>query len=306
MPITLAFTDAAKGTTRTVNISPVVDCHTCAGSGLKEGAKKNSCSVCGGSGTRTFTIQSGFQMASTCNACGGSGSVAPEGSNCGSCAGVGKVRERKTVDVAVPAGVDDGMKIRIDGKGDAPIGGKGRTGDLYVRVNVLPSKIFTRQGSNLYENVSVPFYTAILGGRARVMTLDKDVEVKVPNGTQPGEEMVLKGRGVKRLYKDEFGDLTVKFNVSMPRWVPIYFVPIDCTDAATTGLSHRHSDESSSSSCRRRSSQDLRPTHPPLLATLLLPLLRPLPRRPPTLLPDSPPSHPLHRAIQDLVGSPPS
>lgn len=219
VPITLAFEDAAKGTTRTVNISPVVDCHTCHGSGMKEGVKKTSCRTCGGSGTRTFTIQSGFQMASTCNACGGSGSVAPEGSNCGSCAGVGKVRERKQVEVKVPAGVDDGMKIRIDGKGDAPIGGKGRTGDLFVRVNVLPSKIFTRQGSNLYETVSVPFYTAILGGRARIQTLDKEVEVKVPNGTQPGEEMVLKGRGVKKLYKDEFGDLTVKFNVTMPRCV---------------------------------------------------------------------------------------
>ncbi|KAL8279291.1 hypothetical protein RQP46_008328 [Phenoliferia psychrophenolica] len=215
--ISLPFVDAAKGTMRTVNVSPVVDCHTCHGSGLKEGAKKAACRVCNGTGTRTFTIQSGFQMASTCNACGGAGEVAPEGSACAPCAGVGKVRERTTVEVKVPPGVDNGMKIRLDGKGDAPIGGKGRTGDLYVRVNVLPSKIFTRQGSNLYQDVAVPFYTAILGGRARVATLDKDVEVKVPNGTQPGEEMVLRGRGVKKLYKEEYGDLVVKFNVTMPR-----------------------------------------------------------------------------------------
>ena len=215
--ISLPFVDAAKGTTRTVSVSPVVDCHTCHGGGLKDGAKKAPCRVCNGTGTRTFTIQSGFQMASTCNACGGAGEVAPEGSACGSCAGVGKVRERTTVEVKVPPGVDNGMKIRLDGKGDAPIGGKGRVGDLYVRVNVLPSKIFTRQGSNLYQDVPVPFYTAILGGRARVATLDKDVEVKVPNGTQPGEEMVLRGRGVKKLYKEEYGDLVVKFNLTMPR-----------------------------------------------------------------------------------------
>ncbi|KAM0786172.1 hypothetical protein ACM66B_006979 [Microbotryomycetes sp. NB124-2] len=215
--VTLPFHEAAKGTTRTVNISPVVECKTCKGSGLKEGAKKSSCRVCGGSGTRTFTIQSGFQMASTCNACGGSGTVVPEGSNCGSCSGVGRVRERKQVQVQIPAGVDEGMKIRIDGEGDAPIGGRGRTGDLYVRVNVAPSKTFTRQGTNLYQNVSVPFYTAILGGRARVATLDRDVEVKVPGGTQPGEELVLRGRGIKKLYKNEFGDLIVRFNVNMPR-----------------------------------------------------------------------------------------
>ncbi|GAA5894523.1 uncharacterized protein JCM6883_002127 [Sporobolomyces salmoneus] len=215
--LSIPFIDAAKGASRTVAISPVVDCHTCKGSGMKEGMKKTTCSACGGSGTRTFTIQSGFQMASTCAACGGSGSVAPPGSNCGTCAGVGKVRERRTVEVKIPPGVDDGMKIRIDGKGDAPLGGKGRTGDLFVRVNVIPSKIFTRQGSNLYESVSVPFYTAILGGKAPVKTLDRDVEIRVPGGTQPGEEMVLRGKGVKKLYKDEHGDLIVRFNVSMPR-----------------------------------------------------------------------------------------
>jgi len=186
---------------------------------MKEGMKKTTCGSCGGTGTRTFTIQSGFQMASTCASCGGSGSVAPPGSNCGTCAGVGKVRERRSVEVKIPPGVDDGMKIRIDGKGDAPLGGKGRTGDLFVRVNVIPSKTFTRQGSNIYQNVSVPFYTAILGGKAPVKTLDRDVEVRVPGGTQPGEEMVLRGKGVKKLYKDEHGDLVVRFNVSMPRCV---------------------------------------------------------------------------------------
>ncbi|GAA5822993.1 hypothetical protein JCM5353_007846 [Sporobolomyces roseus] len=215
--LSIPFIDAAKGSSRTVAISPVVDCHTCKGNGMKEGMKKTTCGSCGGTGTRTFTIQSGFQMASTCASCGGSGSVAPPGSNCGTCAGVGKVRERRSVEVKIPPGVDDGMKIRIDGKGDAPLGGKGRTGDLFVRVNVIPSKTFTRQGSNIYQNVSVPFYTAILGGKAPVKTLDRDVEVRVPGGTQPGEEMVLRGKGVKKLYKDEHGDLVVRFNVSMPR-----------------------------------------------------------------------------------------
>ncbi|GAA5979081.1 hypothetical protein JCM10908_002798 [Rhodotorula pacifica] len=219
--ISVPFLQAAKGTTKTITISPVVDCHTCHGSGLKEGLQKTTCGSCGGTGTRTFTIQSGFQMASTCATCGGSGSVAPPGSNCGTCAGVGKVRERRTIEVKVPPGVDDGMRIRLDGKGDAPLNGAGRgggtPGDLFVRINVQPSKVFTRQGSNLYQTVSVPFYTAILGGRAPVKTLDRDVEVRVPQGTQPGEEMVMRGRGVKKLYREDYGDLVVKFNVTMPR-----------------------------------------------------------------------------------------
>lgn len=196
---------------------------------------KTTCASCGGSGTRTFTIQSGFQMASTCAACGGSGSVAPPGSNCGTCAGVGKVRERRTVEVKIPPGVDDGMKIRLDGKGDAPLGGKGRNGDLFVRINVQPSKVFSRQGSNLYQNVNVPFYTAILGGRAPVKTLDRDVEVRVPQGTQPGEEMVLRGRGVKKLYKDDHGDLVVRFNVTMPRCVFLVSVSLSLPRRATFG-----------------------------------------------------------------------
>lgn len=233
--ISVPFIDAAKGASRTIAVSPVVDCHTCHGSGLKEGMTKTTCASCGGSGTRTFTIQSGFQMASTCAACGGSGSVAPPGSNCGTCAGVGKVRERRTVEVKIPPGVDDGMKIRLDGKGDAPLGGKGRNGDLFVRINVQPSKVFSRQGSNLYQNVNVPFYTAILGGRAPVKTLDRDVEVRVPQGTQPGEEMVLRGRGVKKLYKDDHGDLVVRFNVTMPRCVFLVSVSLSLPRRATFG-----------------------------------------------------------------------
>ena len=177
------------------------------------------CGTCGGTGTRTFTIQSGFTMASTCTACGGSGSVKPPGSECGDCTGVGKVRERSQVDIEIPAGVDHGMRVRVDGRGDAPISGPGRVGDLYARIEVLPSKDFRRQGTTLYHDVTIPFYTAILGGTVRVPTLDQEVDLKVPNGTQAAEELVLKGRGVQRVNRPERGDLVVRFNVSMPRSV---------------------------------------------------------------------------------------
>ncbi|KAF5384670.1 hypothetical protein D9757_006209 [Collybiopsis confluens] len=215
--LSISFLDACKGTTKKVPISPVVDCGTCSGSGLKAGAKRTTCSTCGGSGTRTFVIDSGFQMASTCNDCNGVGSTVPRSGQCGSCGGVGKVRTRKTVDVPIPPGVEDGMIVRIPNSGDAPVSGPGKPGDLLVRLNVAPSKQFQRQGANLYHAVKIPLHTALLGGRVRVPTLDGDVDVRVPSGTQPGEEMKLRGRGVPRVDRNESGDLFVTFAVQLPR-----------------------------------------------------------------------------------------
>jgi molecular chaperone DnaJ len=100
----VSFLEACKGAVRNINITPVVNCGTCSGSGLKTGAKRSSCSSCGGTGTRTFVIDSGFQMASTCSACSGIGTTIPRGSQCGECAGMGKVRVRKTVKVDIPPG----------------------------------------------------------------------------------------------------------------------------------------------------------------------------------------------------------
>lgn len=100
----IEFLEACQGTSRTVNVTPVVDCKPCSGSGLKAGAKRSTCGSCGGSGTRTFVIQSGFQMASTCAECGGTGTTVPKGSQCDDCNGLGKVRVRKSVKVEIPAG----------------------------------------------------------------------------------------------------------------------------------------------------------------------------------------------------------
>ncbi|KAL0578028.1 Chitinase 2 [Marasmius crinis-equi] len=215
--ISINFLEACKGTTRTVNISPVSDCSSCSGSGLKPGAKRTSCTTCGGTGTRTFVIESGFQMASTCGTCGGTGSTVPRGGQCSGCGGVGKVKTRKTVTVEIPPGVEDGMTVRVPDSGDAPISGKGPAGDLLVRVRVAPSKQFQRKGDNLYHEARIPMHSALLGGRVRVPTLDGDVDVRVPSGTQQGEEMVLKGRGVQSVYNGRHGDLFVTFKVMLPR-----------------------------------------------------------------------------------------
>ncbi|KAG9011025.1 hypothetical protein FRB93_003475 [Tulasnella sp. JGI-2019a] len=213
----ISFLEAAKGAERTVKITPVINCKTCSGSGLKAGAKRTTCSSCSGTGTRTFMVQSGFQMATTCQVCSGTGSILPKEGRCGDCSGVGKVKQHKSVEVKIPAGVEEGMVIRVPAAGDMPISGKGTPGDLLVRVGVTPSKVFRRQGTNIFHDAKVPFHSALLGGRVRVPTLDGEVDVRIPGGTQQGEECVLKGRGIPPVFGGEKGDLFVTFNVTLPR-----------------------------------------------------------------------------------------
>jgi molecular chaperone DnaJ len=109
------------------------------------------------------------------------------------------------------------MKIRMSTAGDIPLSGAGTPGDLLVRVNVTPSKVFRRQGSNLYHDCMIPIHVALLGGKMRIPTLEGDVEVKIKNGTRDGEEAVLKGRGVKSVYGRERGDLIVNWKLAVPR-----------------------------------------------------------------------------------------
>jgi len=121
------------------------------------------------------------------------------------------------VTVAIPPGAEDGMMVRVEAAGDMPVSGKGTPGNLIVRVHVMPSKLFRRQGINLFHEARIPLHTALLRGRVRVPTLDGDVELRVPAGTQPGEEAVLKGRGVPHLHGGSKGDLYVSFAVQLPR-----------------------------------------------------------------------------------------
>ncbi|KAJ1953305.1 mdj1 protein precursor, partial [Linderina pennispora] len=123
---------------------------------------------------------------------------------------------RKTIEVNVPAGCDNGMRMQIPGAGDVPIEGEGPPGDLYIRVRVLPSKIFSRKGADVYYNVDLPFTTAILGGKIRVPTVDGDVEVTIKPGTQPGDELRLRGKGIKRIESSRRGDQYLSLKVTLP------------------------------------------------------------------------------------------
>ncbi|RYP91823.1 hypothetical protein DL770_002079 [Monosporascus sp. CRB-9-2] len=229
---TISFMEAAKGTSKTIAVYPMVQCGTCTGSGLKPGTKRTECKACGGTGTQVHFMTGGFQMASTCTACKGSGQVTPRGSECRTCSGDGVVRERKTITVDIPAGIEDGMRLRLDGEGDAPVTGSSvdssvRTtrGDLYVFVHVASDPKFKRAGSDILYTATIPLTTALLGGEVKVPTLDGEVNVKVATGTSTGDKITLPGMGMKKLggstsrLRNNTGDLKVEFRVAMPKYL---------------------------------------------------------------------------------------
>ncbi|KPM44373.1 DnaJ 1, mitochondrial [Neonectria ditissima] len=224
----ITFMEAAKGTAKTINVTPLSTCGTCTGSGLKTGTKRSACGSCNGTGTRVHFMQGGFQMASTCGTCDGTGSTIPKGSECRTCSGNGVVRERKTITIDIPAGIEDGMRLRVDGAGDAPATGRSadpnaraQAGDLYVFVRVAKDPKFRREGSNILYTANLPLTTALLGGQASIPTLDGSVNVKIATGTNTGDKMTLTGMGMQKLgsRRGGSGDLKVEFRVAMPKYL---------------------------------------------------------------------------------------
>lgn len=224
----ISFMDAAKGTTKDVFTTPLVQCRTCSGSGLKAGSKKTTCKKCDGTGQRVQMLQPGFQMAVTCDACGGQGTTAPRGSECGTCQGNGVNRERRTVSIDIPGGVEDGMRLRVKNEGDYPPTGQAadpnvsaQRGDLYVFIRVAADPKFSRSGADILYTAAIPFTTAVLGGEITVPTLDSDVKVRVQTGTSTGDRITLGGMGMKKLggRKNAHGDLRVEYKVSLPKYL---------------------------------------------------------------------------------------
>ncbi|KAF2722476.1 hypothetical protein K431DRAFT_283891 [Polychaeton citri CBS 116435] len=226
----ISFMDAAKGVQKDITITPLVQCKTCTGSGLKKGAKRDECRSCGGTGTKVHFMQGGFQMASTCNACGGQGVTIAKGSECGTCRGNGAVREKRTVSVDIPGGVEDGMRLRVMNEGDYPPTGQAANpkaradkGDLYVFIRVAPDSKFSRNGSDVLYTASIPLTTAILGGEITIPTLDGSVKVRVATGTGTGDKITMTGMGMKKLSsrRGNNGDLRVEFKVQMPKYLSV-------------------------------------------------------------------------------------
>ena len=215
--VEIDLAEAARGATRTVTFPVAVPCRACTGSGVEPGTTPATCPACGGSGRLQHVSQSifgQFVRTQSCQRCGGRGRIVDH--PCTTCAGEGRTREDRSLDVDIPAGIHDGQRIRLSGRGHTGAHG-GRSGDVFVRVRVRPDERFSRRGDDLVSQVDLTFTQAALGARVSVPTLDGDVELEFEPGTHPGEVRVLRGRGMPVLQGFGRGDQHVLVNVVVPR-----------------------------------------------------------------------------------------
>lgn len=215
--IQITFEEAAFGVKKEVTIYRMETCKTCNGSKAQPGTSPVRCSVCGGSGqvrTMQRTPFGSFQSTSTCSQCNGAGEVIT--TPCNDCKGTGQIRHKRTIEVNIPAGIDNEQTISIRGEGSSGIKG-GPHGDLYITVNVLRHEMFTRRGYDVVLEMPISFTSAALGDTLRVPTLDGEVEYKIPEGTQTGTVFKFKGKGITRLQAKGRGDQYVKVNVEVPK-----------------------------------------------------------------------------------------
>jgi molecular chaperone DnaJ len=201
MEITLE--QAAAGFSTEIRVPSWESCTTCEGTGAKPGTKAETCKTCGGQGQ--VRMQQGFfSIQQTCPSCHGSGKTIPN--PCKTCDGVGRVRKQKTLEVKIPTGIDDGMRIRSAGNGEPGLNG-GPPGDLYVEISVKVHRVFQRDGDDLHCEVPVSFARAALGGSIDVPTLNGRASFDLPEGTQTGKTFRLRGKGIKNVRSGVQGDL---------------------------------------------------------------------------------------------------
>ncbi|MEW6327883.1 MAG: molecular chaperone DnaJ [Thermodesulfobacteriota bacterium] len=208
----VGFRDAVFGTKTQVGLAQEEPCKKCAGNGI-DPYSGETCPDCKGSGQKA-SQKGPVRVVTTCSRCGGGGRIGTRG--CPVCHGMGTVRTEKRFDVSIPAGVDNGSRIRLAGKGYPGYNG-GPPGDLYIEIKVRPDSVFRREGNNIQVKTTVDLFTAVLGGRVLVDTLYGRVEMTVPPGTQNGQKFRLKGKGVPALKGGARGDQFVEIEVAIPR-----------------------------------------------------------------------------------------
>ncbi len=217
LDLKLEFREAVFGGEREIRINHLETCATCGGSGAKPGTRPRTCSTCGGSGQvrrATRTPFGSFTQVSVCPTCNGSGQVIEE--KCESCGGNGQRQETKKLKINIPAGVDNGTRLRVSGEGDAGQRG-GPAGDLYVYLFVNEDAEFQREGINILSELKISYLQAILGSRVDVNTVDGPQELTIPPGTQPGKVLILEGKGVPRLGNPvSRGDHLITVQVEIP------------------------------------------------------------------------------------------
>jgi molecular chaperone DnaJ len=211
--VRVSFEDALQGVQTTVPVQLELACHTCHGTGAAPGTAPTICPKCNGSGV-VATSQGLFALQQPCPQCRGMGSIVQ--TPCPTCHGAGRERRTKRYTVKIPAGVKDGTRIKLKGKGEAGYGGAA-AGDLYVVTRVEPSKIYERRGDDLVVTVPVSFPTAALGGTVEAPTPGGAVSLKIPAGTEDGKLLRIKGRGAPRLKGDGQGDVLARVRIEVPK-----------------------------------------------------------------------------------------
>ena len=213
----ITFEEAAFGKEMTIKVPRLETCDECGGTGAKKGTTPDECPDCHGTGMRQTTTRTPFGVISNarpCERCHGTGQIIKE--PCGHCHGNGKVRVEREIKLNIPRGVDEGQRLRVSGGGQAGDRG-GQPGDLYVYIGIKPHKIFTRQDMNVYCEVPISFVQATLGAKIDAPTIDGKVDLMIPEGTQSGAVLRIRGKGIPALRGNERGDEFVKIKVLTPK-----------------------------------------------------------------------------------------
>jgi molecular chaperone DnaJ len=211
--VRLTLEEAAKGVDRTIEFSRRTICETCSGSGSRPGSQPQRCGRCGGQG-RIVQSAGILRMQTTCNQCGGSGQVIVE--PCQICRGTGTVKNKVSLEVHIPAGVDDGMRVRLQGEGEASPSG-GPAGDCYCFISVSKHRIFHRDGPNLILQMPISYSQAALGATIEIPTLDGPSDLVIPDGTQSGEVFRKRGLGMPDTQGGKHGDLLIQTYIETPK-----------------------------------------------------------------------------------------
>ena len=215
--IDITFEEAAFGCKKKLTLTQQEKCTVCGGTGAKPGTQPKTCSRCGGSGqirTQTRTPIGYMTNVTTCPECHGEGTIISD--PCKDCHGTGKIRKTKTVEIDIPAGIDNGQTMQIAGKGEPGDRG-GPNGDLLITIRVKPHQMFRRDGYNVYVDLPVTFADAVLGATVKVPTIDGLVEYDIPEGTQPGTMFKLRGKGIPYIRGKNRGDEFVTVDVEVPK-----------------------------------------------------------------------------------------
>ena len=215
--VTISFEEAAKGCKKKVKVTSIDGCTDCHGTGAADGTTPKSCPTCHGTGHVKVVQRTPFGQMQTqrpCDQCRGSGKIIEK--PCRTCSGKGKVRRTREEEINIPAGIDDSQILVVRGKGDAGING-GPAGDLNISVNVRPHPVFERDGTDVYCEIPITFVQAALGAEIQVPTLDGKANLKIREGTQPGDKFRLKGKGIVRTNSTYRGDQYVIITVEVPK-----------------------------------------------------------------------------------------